>query len=923
MSTLDPELGNGCVEFDEQITHYALGEISDTDRPRIEEHLLSCSACRNAFDERRAAAAFLASGEPVALSAEAGAAVAVAAAGATPPSATPPHSRPGWARSSIAASILIMILLGVLGLMERSPFEASPEGSGGTETDVAKREAVSSPPQDSSSSAASMLRDAKVRSGEKSTSDSGSISQLGSKSSRAMISGPSSEEALKNLSPVVDMPVVKPAADPSLLTKKVIQDSLGTKVPAGTELFRVSGGASGEGDRVQPTGRASGSSTAGGAGGAGLPPVPSDSTVAARPSSPGAYDARARRAPSSKKPEALRAYGEILADSARTFKNRGLLLRMSEGKVERARRAPGKPVLGTKPTDGYLYGYSDRDDSYSRRIVIDQIRCLPGETPNMMFFRFWGDNPFLSTLDETMSTFGLDVDTASYSLVRNYLRKGHLPPRDAIRTEEFVNALPSNYAAPINGDFAIYTDLVPSEFSGEQNVYVLKIGVKAREIAANDRKPLSLTLVIDESGSMQQGSRLELVKQSISTLLTQLKPNDTVAIVTFSTHASQLLAPTPVSELEKIAAAVRQLKPDGSTNLDQGMTLGYELATRHFRPEGINRVLVFSDGVANTGRTTADAILAQVLERRRSGIFLNTYGVGMGNHNDALLEQLADRGDGQCAYLDDFSEAVKLFQRNIMSSFMTIAKDAKVQVAFDRGIVRSFRQIGYENRAIAHQDFRNDAVDAGEVNAGHEVVALYEVEIDPHVAAHLHGLGGAPSAPASGGPQPNPSRSIGQVTLRYRQVDTDTVAETQRALPSPTTANLESSPEHVRLSACAVALAELLRASHWSKATTPSRLREVLGSLSTGSFSSESRELTELLDLAMRQGLRPVRSAFVQTLEQLKLNRYHAEKVRALGEKLGTETTAGLQEQLKKFEQQAKSLEEQLRALLEKEGKKG
>lgn len=917
MSTLDPELGNGCVEFDEQITHYALGEISDTDRPRIEEHLLSCSACRNAFDERRAAAAFLASGEPVALSAEAGAAVAVAAAGATPPSATPPHSRPGWARSSIAASVLIMILLGVLGLMERSPFEANPKDSGGTETDVAKRDAVSSPPQDNSSSAASVLRDTKVHSGEKSTSDAGSISQLGSKSSRAMISGPSSEEALKNLSPVVDMPVVKPAADPSLLTKKVIQDSLGTKVPAGTELFRLSGGASGGDDRFQSPGGAPGSSTAG-AGGGRVQPAPSDSTVVARPKSPVVHNSRARRTPSSKKSEALRAYGDAL-HSGEALKDRRLL-RMS---VERARRATGKPGLGVKPTDGYLYGYSDRDDSYSRRIVIDQIRCLPGETPNMMFFRFWGDNPFLSTLDETMSTFGLDVDTASYSLVRNYLRKGHLPPRDAIRTEEFVNALPSNYAAPINGDFAIYTDLVPSEFSGEQNVYVLKIGVKAREIAANDRKPLSLTLVIDESGSMQQGSRLELVKQSISTLLTQLKPNDTVAIVTFSTHASQLLAPTPVSELEKIAAAVRQLKPDGSTNLDQGMTLGYELATRHFRPEGINRVLVFSDGVANTGRTTADAILAQVLERRRSGIFLNTYGVGMGNHNDALLEQLADRGDGQCAYLDDFSEAVKLFQRNIMSSFMTIAKDAKVQVAFDRGIVRSFRQIGYENRAIAHQDFRNDAVDAGEVNAGHEVVALYEVEIDPHVAAHLHGLGGAPSAPASGGPQPNPSRSIGQVTLRYRQVDTDTVAETQRALPSPTTANLESSPEHVRLSACAVALAELLRASHWSKATTPSRLREVLGSLSTGSFSSESRELTELLDLAMRQGLRPVRSAFVQTLEQLKLNRYHAEKVRALGEKLGTETTAGLQEQLKKFEQQAKSLEEQLRALLEKEGKKG
>lgn len=901
----DPDPRDECEALDERLTHYALDEIDGDERRRVEDHLEHCAACQSRVAERTAAASFLASTTPLSLSNEALEQVEAATtepAGSTDGAAATPM-RPWFSASSLAASVLVLVLLGVLGLTDGLPTgggdrknSATSEGTTLSKVERSREvdDARDASPVDGAEALASRLESADAESPK----DSAASAEY--EFAREMTKRDGSNER------GVRLPAEALRSESE--GRFQLERETGIPVDALREIRGFVQSVQHDGSVAPPASNS--------------PAEGRDAHIARLsldPKAPANGAPEGKRADEAKKsPEAILQYGTPPTSAgeggagATTGNERWRRAPVDRAISEVVREVdlpdgqrPPLPGRASPEPDAEMDQYADSgrrggdlggDRRYSRELV-ERVCRYPNETPSMMFFRFWGDNPFLSTLDETLSTFGLDVDTASYTLVRRYLRDGHLPPRAAIRTEEFVNAFPSNYTPPTEGDFAIYTDLVPSVFSDQPNVHLLKVGIKARELAEKARQPLSLTLVVDVSGSMAQGQRLELVKQSISTLLAQLRPDDSVAIVTFNTSAQQLLPPTSVRDIERIAEVVRGLSPNGSTNLDQGMTLGYTLASQQFRQDGMNRVLVFSDGVANTGRTTADAILAEVLERRRNGIFLNTYGVGMGNHNDALLEQLADRGDGQCAYIDHFGEAVKLFQRNLMTSFMTIAKDAKVQVSFDPKVVRSFRQIGYENRAIAHQDFRNDSIDAGEVNAGHEVIALYEVEIP---------------AGRSGSP--------GTVALRYQQVSTGVVAETQRAIPGVNGRTFDAAPDHVRLSACAVAFAELLRASHWSRGVTPDILRHVLATLHGDSaFRDEARELGDLLQRAERLGLHPVRSAFVQTLDKLKETRYQAEKVRDLADKLPPEKRASMQEDIEKFEMRAKELEAQLRKMLEEQ----
>jgi Ca-activated chloride channel family protein len=321
----------------------------------------------------------------------------------------------------------------------------------------------------------------------------------------------------------------------------------------------------------------------------------------------------------------------------------------------------------------------------------------------------------------------MDVDTGSYTAARNYINTGVLPPPDTVRVEEFVNYFDYSYPPPQAEAFGIYVDSAPSPF-GQGNNHVVRVGIQGQRIEASNRKDAVVTFVIDVSGSMQEPNRLPLVKQALRLLVDELNQADRIGIVVYGSEARVLLEHTTVANKDTILRAIDSLGDEGSTNAEAGLRLGYDLASKHFVPGAINRVILCSDGVANVGETGPDGIREQIRDYTAQGVDLSTIGFGMGDYNDQLMEQLADDGNGNYAYVDNLGEAKRIFVENLTGTLQVIARDAKIQVDFNPAVVARYRLIGYENRAVADQDFRNDTVDAGEVGAGHSVTALYEVE---------------------------------------------------------------------------------------------------------------------------------------------------------------------------------------------------
>jgi Ca-activated chloride channel family protein len=436
---------------------------------------------------------------------------------------------------------------------------------------------------------------------------------------------------------------------------------------------------------------------------------------------------------------------------------------------------------------------------------------LPNDEPfDSMFFKNHGVNPFIATDEDALSTFAVDVDAASYTVARRYIELGHLPPPEAVRVEEFVNFFPQDYPRFGNEDFRILIDGAPSPFGS--GYHLLRIGLKAREIEARNRKPAQLTFVIDVSGSMNREDRLELVKRALHLLVDQLRSGDRVGIVVYGSVGRILLEPVAMgggTGRRQILAAIDQLGPEGSTNAEEGLRLGYEMAQRGYRAKATNRIILCSDGVANVGLTGPESILADVRTKAARGIHLTTIGFGMGNYNDVLMEQLADRGDGNYYYVDDIDEAHRVFVENLTGTLQTIAKDAKVQVEFDSTRVLRYRLLGFENRDVADRDFRNDKVDAGEIGAGHEVTALYEVKLAPG---------------ASQG-------TLATVRLRYASPEQDKAAtprvrEIERHFDvAALSGRFEDAAPRFRLDAAVAEFAEILRGSYWAK---ESKLSDVL-----------------------------------------------------------------------------------------------
>ena len=342
-------------------------------------------------------------------------------------------------------------------------------------------------------------------------------------------------------------------------------------------------------------------------------------------------------------------------------------------------------------------------------------------------FEDYGYRDFVATADDPLSTFALDVDTGSYTVMRRWLDEGQLPPRESVRPEEYINAFDYDYDTPRNG-LEITVDGGPSPF--DRDNYLVRIGVQGEQVDDDERGRAALTFVVDTSGSMDRDDRLGLVKEALSILVDELDDDDTVAIVTYSDSSGIVLEPTRVRDRDEILDAIDDLEPGGSTNLEAGLRTGYELADDAFVRNGINRVVLASDGVANVGVTDPDQLARMIRDDADRGINLVTVGFGMGNFNDVTMEQLADQGDGFYAYVDTEDEAERLFEDELTSTLLTIAKDAKIQVEFDPDIVEAYRLIGFENRGVLDSDFRDDDVDAGELGAGHQVTAIYEIELE-------------------------------------------------------------------------------------------------------------------------------------------------------------------------------------------------
>ncbi|MEL7155781.1 MAG: von Willebrand factor type A domain-containing protein [Actinomycetota bacterium] len=402
----------------------------------------------------------------------------------------------------------------------------------------------------------------------------------------------------------------------------------------------------------------------------------------------------------------------------------------------------------------------------------------------------YGVRPFVPTSVDPLSTFALDVDTASYSVARRWVEGGAVPPLESVRLEEYVNSFDYDYRPPASG-LNVVADAGPSPFTPD-NV-IVRLGIQAEEVANADRPDATLTFVVDTSGSMDRGNRLGLVKAALSRLVVELEPKDQVAIVTYSDGAEVLLPPTSVEDEGVILDAIDALRTTGSTNLEAGLTRGYDLANEAFVDGGINRVILASDGVANVGLTDPDGLVGLIRADADRGIQLVTVGVGMGNFNDETMEQLADNGDGFYAYVDTEAEANKLFTDDLVSTLLTVAIDGKIQVEFDPANVAEYRLLGYENRAVLDDDFRNDAVDAGELGAGHQATALYELVLADGV---------------------RPSDSLGTVQLRWEDPETRSVTETRLELSgSILEDNWTSTSDDFRLAVTVASLAEILRDS--------------------------------------------------------------------------------------------------------------
>lgn len=425
------------------------------------------------------------------------------------------------------------------------------------------------------------------------------------------------------------------------------------------------------------------------------------------------------------------------------------------------------------------------------------------------------ENKVFSVVRDPVSTFSIDVDTGSYSNVRRMLNQGILPPSDAIRIEEFVNYFDYNYPQPTEATepFSVNTQMSISPWDPQRHLLRIALQGKHAMQESNKPKPKNLVFLLDVSGSMNQPNKLPLLKQAMLMLTRQLTAKDTVSIVVYAGSSGVVLPPTSGDQKSIIEQALNGLTAGGGTNGEQGIELAYSLAEQGMIEEGINRVLLATDGDFNLGTVDHDALMALIARKKEKGIALTTLGFGEGNYNDHLMEQLADQGNGNYAYIDSLNEARKVLVHDLNSTMHSIAQDVKVQVEFNPDVVIEYRLIGYDNRRLAAEDFNNDKVDAGEIGAGHRVTAFYELTLvgsqntfnDPLRYEHKASLN-----------KVEESDEVGLVKLRYKINQDDPSKLISKVISAKGVQTFDQQEADFQFASAVISFAQILKQSEFS-----------------------------------------------------------------------------------------------------------
>ncbi|MGO3299499.1 MAG: vWA domain-containing protein [Pseudoalteromonas sp.] len=422
-------------------------------------------------------------------------------------------------------------------------------------------------------------------------------------------------------------------------------------------------------------------------------------------------------------------------------------------------------------------------------------------------------NPVKQVKVAPVSTFSIDVDTGSYSNTRRMLNVGQLPSSDAVREEAFINYFDYDYSAPTNiaTPFNVETEIASAPWNEHRQL--LKIGIKGFEIEKADLKAANLVFLLDVSGSMNAPNKLPLLKTSLTMLTKQLDENDSVAIVVYAGAAGVVLPASKGNDEGAITAALNKLAAGGSTNGEQGIELAYQIAAKNYKSDGINRVILATDGDFNVGTQSIDKLKELVASKRKTGIALTTLGFGHGNYNDGLMEQLANIGNGQHAYIDNINEARKILVDELSSTMQIIAKDVKVQVEFNSQQVAEYRLIGYQNRLLANEDFNNDKVDAAELGAGHTVTALYEITLANSKHKQIDELRYQPHAQN----KPIDTNELAFIKVRYKKPGSERSELITQAVSAPSTPRpLSQASQDFKFSAAVAGFAQLLKGAKYT-----------------------------------------------------------------------------------------------------------
>jgi Ca-activated chloride channel homolog len=452
--------------------------------------------------------------------------------------------------------------------------------------------------------------------------------------------------------------------------------------------------------------------------------------------------------------------------------------------------------------------------------------------PSTEGYKDHGINAWVDASKDKLSTFAADVDTASYTIMRRKLSEGVLPPAAAVRVEEFVNYFRYAYAAPDSSrPFSVGIDAAPSPFN--KGRHIVRVGVSTKAKSVSERKPANLVFLVDVSGSMTSSDKLDLAKRSLRILVDNLGDGDTVSLVTYAGSTRVVLEPTGLDQKNQILSAIEDLTAGGSTAMASGLDLAYQQALKGLEGDAISRVIVLSDGDANVGSSSHEDMLAQIASKVREGVTLSTIGFGMGNYKDETMEQLANKGNGNNFYIDTLSQAKRVFQEQLGATLEVVAQDVKLQVEFDSRQVARYRLVGYENRTIADDDFRVDSVDAGEIGSGHQVTAVYEIELKETMTADV-----------------TADDALATVRIRHKAPEGKDATEAAFTLTSRQLGGaFDGAASDFRFAFAVAAFAEVLRGSedaeHWSLAEIRAIADAAAGA------DPDRKELVALIDKAI------------------------------------------------------------------------